>query len=61
MRNRQFWKARNSFLELKKYFIDLKHIELKEREIKIKREIEQLKFKLIFVSIFETEYEKMKD
>ena len=49
MQNRQFWKARNSFLELKKYLIDLKDIDLKEREIKIKREIEQLKIKLIFI------------
>ena len=37
-------------LELEKYFIDLKDRELKDREIKIKREIEELFFKLIFFS-----------
>ena len=34
-------------LELEKDFIDLKDRELKDREIKIKREIEELFFKLI--------------
>ena len=38
-------------LELEKDFIDLKDRELKDREIKIKREIEELFFKLIFFPI----------
>ena len=38
----QFLKVKNGLLELGKYFIDLKDIELKDREIKIKREIEEL-------------------
>ena len=51
MRKNQFLKVKNSLLELEKYLIDLKDIELKYREIKIKREIEELFFKPIFVSI----------
>ena len=51
MRKNQFLKVKNSLLELEKYLIDLKDIELKYREIKIKREIEKLFFKPIFVSI----------
>ena len=38
-------------LELEKDFIDLKDRELKAVEIKIKREIEELFFKLIFFPI----------
>ena len=38
-------------LELEKDFIDLKGRELKDREIKLKREIEELFFKLIFFPI----------
>ena len=38
-------------LELEKDFIDLKDRELKDKEIKIKREIEELFFKLIFFPI----------
>ena len=38
-------------LELEKDFIDLKDRELKDREIKLKREIEELFFKLIFFPI----------
>ena len=37
-------------LELKKDFIDLEDIKLNDGEIKIKREIEELFFKLIFFS-----------
>ena len=53
MRNNQFLKVNNSLLELEKDFIELKEIELKERETKIKREIEELFFKLIIVSIID--------
>ena len=38
-------------LELEKDFIDLKDIKLNDGEIKIKREIEELFFKLIFFPI----------
>ena len=38
-------------VELEKDFIDLKDRELKDWEIKIKREIEELFFKLIFFPI----------
>ena len=51
MQKNQFLKVKNSVLELEKYFIELKDIELKDREIKIKREIEELFFKPIIVSI----------
>ena len=44
-------KVKNSLLELEKDFIELKDSELKDREIRIKREIEELLFKLITVSI----------
>ena len=47
----QFLNEKNSLLELEKDFIKLKDKELKEREVKIKREIEELFFKLIVVSI----------
>ena len=46
MRKNQFLKVKNSLLELEKYFI-----ELKDREVKIKREMKQLFFKPIIVSI----------
>ena len=42
---------RNSLLELEKDCIDLKDIELKDREIKIKREREELRFKPTFVFV----------
>ena len=42
MRKKQFLKVKNSFLELKKDFIELIDGELKERIVKIKREIEEL-------------------
>ena len=47
----QFLKVRNSLLELEKGFIELKDIEMKDIEAKIKREIEQLLFKPIIVTI----------
>ena len=42
MQKNQFLKVKNSLLKLEKDFLDLKDIELKHREIKIKREIEEL-------------------
>ena len=47
----QFLKVRNSLLELEKGFIELKDIEMKDIEAKIKIEIEQLLFKPIIVTI----------
>ena len=46
MQKNQFLKVKNSLLELENDFI-----ELKDKEVKIKREIEELFFKLITVSI----------
>ena len=51
MRKNQFLNVKNSLLELEKDFIKLKDKELKDREVKIKREIEEVFFKLIVVSI----------
>ena len=51
MRENQFLKVKNSLLELEKDFIELKDRELKDREVKIKRETEDLFFKLIIMSI----------
>ena len=42
LRMKQFLKVKNSLLELEKYFVELKDIELKDRELKIKGEIEEL-------------------
>ena len=42
MQKNQFLKVKNSLFELTQDFIELKHIELKDREIKIKREIKEL-------------------
>ena len=47
----QFLKVKNDLLELEKDFIELKDRELKGREVKIKREIEELFFKPIIVSM----------
>ena len=44
-------KVKNILLELEKDFIEFNDIELKDREIKIKREIQELFFKPIIVSI----------
>ena len=44
MQKNQFLKVKNSLLELEKDFIEVKDRELKEREVKIKREIEELIF-----------------
>ena len=51
LRMKQFLKVKNSLLELEKYFVELKDIELKDRELKIKGEIEELFFKPIILSI----------
>ena len=51
MQKNQLLKVKNSLLELEKYFVELKDIELKDREVKIKRGIEKLFLKPIIVSI----------
>ena len=51
MQKNQFLKVKNSLLQLEKDFIELKDSELKDREVKIKREIEELFFKSIIVSV----------
>ena len=51
MQRYRFLKVKNSLLELEKYFIELKGGELKYRDIEIKREIEELFFKPIILSI----------
>ena len=49
MQKNQFLKVKDSLLELQKNFIKLKDVELKDRKVKIKREIEELLFKPISV------------
>ena len=51
MRNSQFLKVRNSLFGLEKDFIRLKDTEIKDRDLRIKREIEKLFFKPMIVSI----------
>ena len=51
MQNSQFLKVKNNFLKLEKDVIELNDIELKDREIKIKREIEKLFLEPVIVSI----------
>ena len=51
MRLNQSLMVENNLLELEKDFIELKHREFKYREVKIKREIEELFFKPIIMSI----------
>ena len=51
MQRNQFLKVKNSLSELEKDFIELKYIELKDIGVKIKREINELFFKPIIVSI----------
>ena len=41
MQKSQFLKVKNSLLELEKDFIELKDRELKNKEVKIKKQIEQ--------------------
>ena len=47
----QFLKVKNTLFELENDFLELKDKELKDREVKIKKEIEELVFKPIIVSI----------
>ena len=61
MRKSQFWKVKNSRLELEKDFIELKDRELKQRELKIKREIEELFSKPIIVSVDDMDKFKEKE
>ena len=51
MQKNQFLKVKSSLLELEKDLIKLKDSELNDKELKIKREIEELIFKTIIVSI----------
>ena len=51
IRINQFLKIKNSLLELENDFIELKDRELRDREVKIKREIEELFLKPIIVSL----------
>ena len=55
MWNNEFWKVKNSLLELEKDFKGLKNKVLKDREEKIKRETEQLFYKPITVSKNDTD------
>ena len=49
MQNNQFLKVKHSYLELNKYFMELKDWELKDRKEKIKKHVEKLFHKLIVV------------
>ena len=60
MAKNQFLKVKNSILELEKYFIELKNRELEDREVKIKRETEELVLKNIIVSIDDISLNKEK-
>ena len=61
MQKNKFLKVRNSLLELEKYFIELKDVESKDREVKNKKETEELLFKPIIVSIYDMDrFEKKK-
>ena len=51
LQKNQFLKVKNSLLELEKDFTELKDRELKGGEVKIKREIGELFFKLIILSV----------
>ena len=58
MQKNQFLKVKNNLLELEKDFIDLKDIELKDRVIKIKKEIEK---EIVFIEAMDRfEEEEMK-
>ena len=56
-----FLNAENSLFDLEKDFIELKDRELKGREANIKREMEELFFKLIIVSIDDMEKFEQKE
>ena len=51
MHRTRFLKVKKSLSELKKDFVELRDRELKDIEVKIKREIEELFFKPIIMSI----------
>ena len=51
MQQKQFLKMKNNLLELEKQFFKLKDRELKNKEVKINREIEELFFKPILAFI----------
>ena len=50
MLNNQFLKVKNSLLELEKDFRELKYIVLKDRDVKTKKEIEQLFLKSMSIA-----------
>ena len=61
MRKNQFLKVKNSLLELKFFFFELKDRKLKNREVKIKWKIQELFLKRIIVSADEMDkYERKK-
>ena len=51
MQKSQFLKVKNNLVELEKRFIGLIDRELKDREVKNKKEMQELFFKLIIASI----------
>ena len=51
MQKNQFLRVKISLLELEQDFIELKDSELKDREVKIEREIDKIFFKSVIVSI----------
>ena len=53
--------VKNSVLELKKDFIDLKDGESKDREVAIKIEIEELFFKTMIMSIYDMDKFEQKE
>ena len=61
MRKNQFLKVKNIILELEKDFIELKDRGLKDRDVKIKGEEEQLFFKPIIVSKIDMDKFKQKE
>ena len=56
-----FLKVKNSLLELEKDFAELKDSELKDREVKIKTEMEKLFFKPITMSIVDMDTSEKKE
>ena len=61
MRENQFLMVKNSVLELKKDFIGLKGRESKDREVAIKREIEELFFKTMIMSVYDMDKFEQKE
>ena len=61
MQKNQIVKVKNRLLESEKSFIELRDMELKDIEVKIKREIKELFFKPIIVSVDDIDkFEKKK-